>query len=160
MFQTRPKTILTLLVLTLALAVSLLLGPTRSARAASGPDFTLSANPTSLTLIRGSGTDSVKDVTVQVGSVNGFSGNVTLVSNDTYAKTFTAWFDTSGNLLQIDNNPVTIAAPGTLILQVTANRDGPNCFGNPHPIPITATSGNLQHTVQIEMTVIRLGGCG
>lgn len=158
MFHTRLRTLLTLFVLTLALAASLLLGPTGTA-SASGPDFTLSANPTSLTLIRASATDSRKNVDVQIGSVNGFTGAVTLVSTDHYPKTVTVWEDTAGNLLAIDSNPVTITAPGELILQVTANASGSSSCSVFVPIDITATSGTLQHSLTVGLRVELRGAC-
>jgi len=148
--------LLTLFALTLALAASLLLGGTANA---SGPDFTLSANPTSLTLIRASATDSRKNVDVQIGSVNGFSGAVTLVATDHYPKTVTVWEDTAGNLLAVGNNPVTITAPGTLILQVTANAEGSSNCTVFVPIDITATSGTLQHSLTVGLRVELRGAC-
>ncbi len=136
MFQTRFKTTLTLILLALGLAASFFIGPLPRAAASSGPDFSISANPTSQTIQRG-GT-AVYNIHIQ--ALNGFNGVVTLTDKDPFSKTVASFSST------------TVAGSGDVQFSV---------FSNGHQTPIgtatltvIGTSGSLQHSVQVSLTVV------
>jgi hypothetical protein len=133
MFQTRLKITLTLLAL--ALATSFFIGPIRSAGAVSGPDFTLSANPTSQTIQRG----GTAVYSIHIQALNGFAGTVTLTDMDPYIKTVPSFSST------------TVTGSGDVQFSV---------FSNGHQTPlgtanltVIGTSGSLQHSIQVTLTV-------
>src|SRR6185312_7836216 len=134
MFQTRLKTTLKLFFLALALATSLLIGPTRSM--AATPDFSLSASPTSRTVERGQ--DAL--YTISVTAVNGFTGTVNLAVTGVPNHDFGTF------------NPTSVTGAGNSQLDVHANRtESP--LGT-FTLTVTGTSGSLQHIVQVTIKII------
>ena len=98
----------------------------------STPSFTLSASPSSLTIIQGSNGTS----TITVTDINGFNGSVTLAASG-LPSGVTAGFGT---------NPTT----STSVLTLTAS--GTATTGTA-TVTITGTSGSLQATTTIALTV-------
>lgn len=136
MFQTRLKTTCTLFLVAFTLATSFLIGSVSKAVAASGPDFSISASPTSRTIERG----GTANYDIHIQALNGFTGTVTLTDTDPFAKTVPSFSST------------TVTGSGDVTFSV---------FSNGHQTPIgtakltvTGTSGSLQHSVQVSLTVI------
>ena len=143
MFQTKLKTAFTLLCLTLTLMASLLLVQATPATAAgltgfsSTPDFSLTMNPTSRTVKRGSGT--LYDIDVQ--ALNGFNGTVTftitgLCPNCFIPSTFVP-------------NPVTGSGVSTFAVQTQKVITPQGTF----ILTISGTSGSLNHTTTATLIV-------
>jgi subtilase family serine protease len=103
------------------------------------PDFSLSANPTSLTVTQGSHGTS----TITVNDINGFSGSVTLSASG-LPSGVTAGFGT---------NPTT----STSVLTLTAS--GTATTGTV-TVTIQGVSGSLTHTTTLSLTVNTQGGGG
>jgi len=102
------------------------------------PDFSLSASPTSLNLAQGqSGTS-----TVTVGSLNGFSGSVSLTASG-LPSGLTAGF-----------SPVSVSGSGSSTLTLTA---GNGVATGTYPVSLTGTAGSLSHTVTVSVTVRAAG---
>jgi len=99
------------------------------------PDFTLSANPTTLSVAQGASGTS----TITVTPANGFTGSVTLAASG-LPSGVTAGFGT---------NPAT----GTSILTLTASLAA--TAGGPVTVTITGTSGSLTHTTTVSLTVTK-----
>ena len=99
------------------------------------PDFTVTATPTSATVAPGQSAD----ITIAVGSLNGFGDTVTLTADGPPAGVGTAIL-----------SPATIAGAGTAQLQL-ATQVG--ATGGSYPITVTATSGAITHAVPITLTV-------
>src|SRR5262249_61555440 len=98
------------------------------------PDFTLSATPSSQTVTEGNGTS----YTVNVGALNGFSGNVALsVSGAPTAATATL-------------NPTSVSGSGSSTLTITTSSSTPV---GAYTLTITGTSGGLTHTTTVTLTV-------
>lgn len=134
MFQTRLKTTLMLLLMAFALATSFLIGPVHAL--AASPDFSLSASPSSRTVERGQ--DAL--YTIQVSALNGFAGTVNLTVTGVPNHDF-------GDF----SNP-SVTGTGTSQLDVHANRtESP--LGT-FTLSVTGTSGGLQHTIPVTLTVI------
>ena len=98
----------------------------------SGPNFSLSASPSSLTVTQGSSGNS----TITVTPSGGFTGSVTL-SNSALPSGVTASYST---------NPTT----GTSVVTFTASSAATTGTSS---ITITGTSGTLSHTTSISLTV-------
>src|SRR5579864_2734608 len=103
----------------------------------SGPNFSLSASPSSLTVTQGSSGSS----TITVTPSGGFTGSVTL-SNSALPSGVTASFGT---------NPTT----STSVLTFTASSTATTGTST---ITITGTSGTLSHTTTISLTINPTGG--
>src|SRR5689334_21301207 len=98
----------------------------------SGPNFSLSASPSSLTVTQGSSGNS----TITVTPSGGFTGSVTL-SNSALPSGVTASYST---------NPTT----GTSVVTFTASSTATTGTTS---VTITGTSGTLSHTTSISLTV-------
>ena len=99
--------------------------------------FTLSATPSSVTIVQGAGSSTS---TVNITPVNGFSGNVTLAASG-LPKGVTASFN---------GNPATSASVVTFTASQTAKTGTAT-------VTITGTSGSLSATTTITLTVNPLG---
>jgi hypothetical protein len=103
----------------------------------SGPNFSLSASPTSLSVTQGSSGSS----TITVTPSGGFTGSVTL-SNSALPSGVTATYGT---------NPTT----GTSVVTFTASSTATTGTTS---VTITGTSGTLSHTTSISLTIAASGG--
>lgn len=103
---------------------------------ASGPSFTLSANPTSLSIVQGNSGTS----TITVTPLNGFSGSVSLAASGL----------PSGVTAGFAPNPTTT----TSTLTLTAS--GSAAIGT-STVTITGTSGSLTATTTVSLTVTGTG---
>ena len=103
------------------------------------PDFSLSANPTSLTITQGSHGTS----TITVNDINGFTGSVTLSASGL----------PSGVTAAFGTNPTT----STSVLTLTAS--GTATTGT-STVTIQGVSGSLTHTTTLSLTVNTQGGGG
>src|SRR5438445_3732669 len=95
------------------------------------PDFTISANPSSLTLNSGSSGSS----TITVTSVNGFSGTVSLASSPSASST-------------LSSSSVNVAAGGKGAVMLTVTPTGSTTY------TITGTAGSISHSVNVVVTVL------
>jgi uncharacterized membrane protein len=101
-------------------------------------DFTISANPTSVTVAQGNQGTS----TISIGSTNGFGGSVALSSSGA----------PSG--VTVTFNPTSVTAPGSsLMTMAVASTTTPGSY----PITVTGTSGTLQHSTSVTLTVTSAG---
>lgn len=103
----------------------------------AAPDFTLSANPSSLTISQGSSGAS----TITLTSLNGFSGTVTL----------TASVSPLGPSTNLNPGTLTLTSNGigSSTLNVTSASASPGAF----KINVTATSGSLSHSFLLNVTI-------
>src|SRR5712692_8692689 len=105
----------------------------------SGPDFKLSASPTSLTVTAPStGTINVTS-TITVGSLNGFTGTVTLAA-------FIPGINMTASI-----SPVNVTSPGPSMLTVGV---GSYAESGVYTVFIVGASGPLTHTTTVDVTVI------
>ncbi|HTD21455.1 MAG TPA: polysaccharide lyase family 7 protein [Terriglobales bacterium] len=104
------------------------------------PDFTVSANPTSLTVNAGSSGSS----TVSVGVVNGFSGAVALSVSGAPAGVTATLSSSSVN------------APGSATLTVSAPS---SAAASTSTLTITGTNGSTSHTATVNLTVKTVSQC-
>ncbi|HLG62201.1 MAG TPA: hypothetical protein VKY19_09735 [Ktedonosporobacter sp.] len=146
MFEIRPKTILTLMLLTLALTMSFLFVATPRASAstvpvksvlAGTPNFTVTVDPLSQTRKRGTGAPYF----VTINPVNGFNGSVKL--------------SLTGNIPP--NGVVSISQPGLgplndgeVDIQILKHTFVTGTFA----MTIHAVSGSLEHDVNISLTIV------
>jgi subtilisin family serine protease len=100
------------------------------------PDFTLGASPTSATVNAGSSAN----VTVSVGSMNGFGGTVVLSASGL-----------PGNVGTATVTPTSITGTGTAQLALTTVTGAP---AGTYPVTVTGTSGSLTHTATVSLTVV------
>jgi len=98
----------------------------------STPNYTLSASPTSLTIVQGSNGTS----TISITPSNGFAGSVT----------FSASGLPSGVTALFNPNPATVSTLLTLTASSTAATGTAT-------VTITGTSGSLSHTTTVTLTV-------
>ncbi len=101
------------------------------------PDFSLSANPTSVTVAQGSTGTS----TITVTPLNGFNGSVTLSASGL----------PSGVTAGFSPNPTTSTSTLTLTASATAAT-------GTSTVTITGVSGSLTHTTTLSLTVTSSGG--
>jgi Zn-dependent metalloprotease len=105
----------------------------------SGPDFALSASPTSRTVLQGASTTYAITETPS----GGFTGSVTLAASGL----------PTGATAAFSPNPTT----GTSTLTVTTATTTP---AGSFTITITGTSGTLSHTTTVTLVVTTTSGCG
>ncbi|TLX93313.1 MAG: hypothetical protein E6K91_08785, partial [Thaumarchaeota archaeon] len=94
------------------------------------PDFTITANPSSLTLNSGSSGSS----TITVTSVNGFSGTISLASSPSSSST-------------LSSSSVNVPAGGKGAVMLTVTPTGSTTY------TITGTAGSISHSVNVAVTV-------
>ncbi len=102
------------------------------------PDFSVSANPTSLIVTAGSSTTS----TISLASLNGFSGTVAL----------TATVSPSGPAISLSPASFTLTAGGTgssILTISTSNSTAPGTYS----ITVTGTSAAMSHSTVLSLTV-------
>jgi PKD repeat protein len=121
-------------------------GVTQTAKAiitVKQPDFAISPNPATLTLPPETSTTT----TITLTSISGFTGTVSL--NATITPT-----GKQGPFVTLSTTSVTITpgTPITVLLTVTAKGSTP--LGS-YTIILTATSGDLSHTITIQVTVTK-----
>jgi len=103
--------------------------------AVAQPNFTLSASPTSVTVIQGNSGTS----TITVSPQNGFNSNVTLSASGA----------PSGASASFSPNPLT-GGSGSSTMTITTSTSTPT---GTYTIMITGTSGSLTHTTTVSLTV-------
>ncbi len=102
----------------------------------AAPNFTLSASPTSLSVVQGNQGTSTLTTTV----VGGFSNAISLTASGM----------PTGTTLTF--NPSSIAAPGAGTSTMTITVGSTTATGT-YPITVTATGGGIQHTATVNLTV-------
>ena len=98
------------------------------------PDFSVSATPSSRTIVQGSSTTYSATVT----ALNGFNGNVSLSASGLPSGANASF------------NPSTISGSGSSTLTITTLSSTP---AGSYPITITATSGTLAHATTVTLVV-------
>jgi serine protease len=101
---------------------------------APSPDFTVSAAPATQTVTAGGNAS----YTVTIGSLNSFSGGVTLSASGLPAGATPSF------------NPPTVTGSGSSTLTLTTSGSAP---GGTYAVTITATSGSLTHTTSVTLVV-------
>jgi subtilase family serine protease len=107
--------------------------------APAGADFSISASPTAITVVRGSSGKS----TITTAALNGFDSAVTLTASG------------EGSSQTVTFSPSSIAAPGSGTSTMTV-KVGSNAKAGAHTITITGTGGGKTHTATVTLTVERL----
>jgi galactose oxidase-like protein/IPT/TIG domain-containing protein/PKD domain-containing protein len=103
------------------------------------PDFSLSASPSSQTVVTGSGTSFTATVTASTG----FSGTVSLSVSGLPAGATPSF------------SPASISTSGSSTLSVsTSSSTAPGSY----PLTVTATSGTLTHTTNVTLVVMATSG--
>jgi len=104
----------------------------------SSPDFTISASPSSQTVVAGNATS----YTATVGPLNGFTGTVSLSASGA----------PSG--VTVGFNPASITTSGTSTVSVTTTTaTAPGTY----TLTITGTSGSVQHSANVSLVVTAAG---
>jgi kumamolisin len=98
--------------------------------------FSLSANPTSITIAR----SSSGDVTITTTATGGFDSPITLSASG------------EGGANSVSFSPSTITGAGTSTMKITVGR---NAATGDHTITVTGTSGGTKHTSTVTLDVIR-----
>jgi len=106
------------------------------------PDFTISATPSSLTIIKGQSASSAITLT----SLNGFAGTVTLSASLSPSIK-------KGPVATLTPTSVTLASGGTAMATLLVSMGGGTATGT-YTITITATSGSLTRTTTVTVTVL------
>src|SRR5438128_3565883 len=119
--------------------VTVIAGPSPSTQ----PDFTMSTNPSSLTVKQGSSATT----TVTINSTYGFTGTITL--NASIAPS-----SNKGPFLTLSSTTVTIApgAPATVLL--TVNSKGSTPLGS-YAVKVTGSSRGISNTITIPVQVVK-----
>jgi hypothetical protein len=112
---------------------SLVLALTLSGNTTSTPGYTLSSNPTSLTIAQGNNGTS----TITVNPTGGFTGSVNLAASGL----------PTGVTASFNTNPATTTSTLTLTASSSA------ATGGPFTVTITGTSGSLIETTTVAVTV-------
>jgi hypothetical protein len=99
---------------------------------AAGPDFSLSASPSTLSIVQGSNGSS----TITVAPLNGFNGSVSLSASGLPSGVTAAF------------NPASTTTTSSLTLTASAT-----ATTGTSTVTITGTSGNLTHTTTVALTV-------
>ena len=102
----------------------------------AGPTFSISASPSSLSVMQGTQGGSTLTTTIS----GGFNGAISLSATGAPSGTTVSF------------NPTTIPAPGSGTSQMTITV-GPTTQMGTYPITVTATSGSTQQTVVVNLTV-------
>ncbi len=114
-------------------------GPMNGRFIVQGPDFRITPNPSSLTIIQGLSQTS----TLTVSSLNGFSGTVIFSSPSTPAGIMAA--------LSASSVSVGPSTPGTTILNVTV---GSSTNRAQYTVSVTGSGGGNTHTAAIDVVVV------
>lgn len=136
MFQTRLRTTLTFLLMAFALTASFFIGPVSRVAASSGPDFSISANPTSRTIERG----QTAVYAIHIQALNGFNGTVNLTV--TGVPNHDSGFFTNASVTGTGDTELDVHSAGHQSPIGTAT------------LTVTGTSGSLQHAIQVTYKVI------
>jgi len=107
------------------------------------PDFTISANPSSLTIKQGGSATT----TLTINSTNGFTGTITLNASIVPQ-------GSKGPSLTLGSTTVTITpgVPGTVLLTVASK--GSTLLGS-YTVKVTGSSGGLSTTITIPVQVVK-----
>jgi len=104
---------------------------------APSPDFSLSANPSSLTLTQGNPASS----TITVNSISGFTGNVGLTAAGCPA-------NATCTLIPASVNPAGASASSTLTVTTDANTPAAS-----YNLVVSGNGNNVTHTTNVSLTV-------
>ena len=108
--------------------------------AAAGADFSISASPTAISVVRGESGSS----TITTAALNGFDSAVTLSASG------------EGSQQKVTFSPNPIAAPGSGSSTMTVTV-GTRASVGVHTITITGTGGGKTHTATVTLTVVKNG---
>ena len=106
--------------------------------AAAGADFSISASPTAISVVRGESGSS----TITTAALNGFDSAVTLSASG------------GGSQQKVTFSPNPIAAPGSGSSTMTVTV-GTRASVGAHTITITGTGGGKTHTATVTLTVVK-----
>jgi len=104
------------------------------------PDFTLSANPTSLSINAGSASTS----TITLTSVNNFAGTVSVSSTGSPA----------GLGLSLNPSSLSLSSGGTGTTTLTISTQSSTPAGS-YTVTVTGSSGTLSHSTSIQVSVVQ-----
>ena len=105
----------------------------------TGPDYSLSASPSSILIDAPPTGNTNKNSTVTITSLLGFSGTVSLAAY------------VAGANMTATVNPVSVTSPGTATLTVAVGNESISGF---YDAVIVGTSGPLIHTIIVSVTVV------
>jgi len=111
-------------------------------QAASTPNFSITPNPTSLTIQQGS--SAISSITLT--SLNGFSGSLSLSGTAS----------PSGPSASFSPNSVTLSSEGTATSMMTISAVGglySSVANGNYAITVTATNGTLTHSTTVQVTI-------
>ena len=107
------------------------------------PDFTISASPSSVSVVQGStGTSSIS-----TSALNGFNAAITLSASGL----------PSGTTAGFSPNPIAAPGSGSSTLTLTV---GSGTTPGTYPVTVTGTGGSVTHTTTVSLTVTSSGGGG